>query len=78
MVETYDSDELAYLISLVNAELCGEAIPLAMAYKVPYNELAPEITDLKYSELNYNKLTERVLVYATPSDGMVIWLLPKR
>ena len=71
-------DDLQSLIDQTNELLCGERRPLAMAYKVPYNELAPEIIDLKFSELIYNKLTERVIVYATPSDGMVIWLLPKR
>jgi len=72
------ADDLQALIDMTNALLCGDQQPLAMAYKVPYNELAPEIIDLKFSELIYNKLTERVIVYATPSDGMVIWLLPKR
>ncbi len=71
-------DDLQYLIDMVNAELCGEKRPLAMAYRVSYNETAQELSDVKFSELKFDKFTEKVLVYATPSDGMVIWVLPKK
>lgn len=71
-------EDLQTLIDEVNAKLCGEKKPLALAYKVPYNELVPEIIELKFSEMIFNILTEVAVVYVTPSDGMVIWLIPKR
>ncbi len=71
-------DDLQTLIDMVNAELCGEQEPLAMAERIPYAELAEGIANVKFKEMFYNPQTERVLVYATPYEGMVIWLLPKR
>ena len=71
-------DDIQTLIDMVNAELCGELLPLAMAYRIPYNELLKEINEVKVSELIYDKLTESVWVYIAPVEGMVIWVLPKR
>ena len=70
-------EELQELINLVNAELCGERQPLAMAYKIPLAEIYDELVNTKYSELIYNTQTEVPLVIGTPAGGMVIWLLPR-
>jgi len=71
-------EDLQSLIDQTNALLCGEQQPLAMAELIPYNELAPEIMNVKFKEMIYNPRTERVLVHATPFEGMVIWVIPKK
>ena len=68
-------EELQDLTDIVNSELCGILIPLAMAYKIPIRDLHPEILGVKYKEMLYNSLTEVPLVLGI--DGMVIWLLPR-
>ena len=75
-VATYDGygDEIGEFMEDIVEKTSGGVEGGAL---IPISELHPEIGNMRYSDIDYNPLTDNIMTHVSTRKGITLWILPK-